>query len=68
MAAASARSEVRAGRLLPEAGKSKTETPIEAGKAQVRAGRTLHEDMRESAGRLEEIMTLHRDVATLRDA
>jgi hypothetical protein len=37
---------------------SKDQSPIRAGKA-------LHEDMREGAARLEEIMALHRDVAML---
>jgi hypothetical protein len=37
---------------------SKAQSPIRAGKA-------LHEDMREGAARLEEIMALHRDVAML---
>jgi hypothetical protein len=37
---------------------SKDQSPIRAGKA-------LHEDMREGALRLEQIMSLHRDVATL---
>jgi hypothetical protein len=38
------------------------------GQSPIRAGKALHEDMREGAARLEELMALHRDVAILGDA